>query len=247
MRKLLFLFLFAALLTNNSCSRSTAGLQLAGQQQFLLGEYMETPYTASMRNDGPEAILITTVDKQTKAERQRVELAVGEKAELSVPPTEETRLYNFGDRESSIFINMNKTVEGMRMLDLDGDELPPTAMASANAINDRALFEAKSTRAATDKHDVQIPGGYEFVVGESSVTGYSAKLINYGGKDITVSVRDKATGDQTQGFGLGKYGKVNINLGPNEQLHVENREGRERRITLQLSKEVAGARTIPVL
>ena len=247
MRYLNFLFLSIFFLSINSCSRNTAGLVLEGKQQFLLGEYMETSYTASMRNDGPETIVVTTVDKATKVEKQRIELANEEKANLTVPPTEEARLYNFGDRVTNVYIVMDKTVKGMRMLDIDGKELSPERTADADEINDRDLFMAKSDRAAVEKHDTSIPGGYEFVVGEGTADNYSVKLINYGGKDITVSVRDKESGKQTQGFGLGIYGKVNINLRPNEQLHIENREARERRISVAFTKPVAGARTIPLL
>ncbi len=236
-----FLILLFAI-SSFACSQSTAGLSIPARQQFVLGEYMTGSFTASMENRGSVPITVTTVDKQTGSERQRLSLPVGEKASVRVPASEEARLLNATDREADILVVMNKFVEGMSFLDLEGRPLVRIAEqegedAGAMPMNKEPLG------APVTSVNTTIPARQQLIVGEGSSDDYSVELSNLGGRNVEVSVLDKETGRQTQGFGLGRFGTVTVTVRPNENLHVENYDDSGCRVRLELSKPVVGARS----
>ena len=61
-----------------------------------------------------------------------------------------------------------------------------------------------------------------------------------------MSVRAKAAGRQTKGFGLGRYGTVEIELGPTENLHLVNEGKKAATVKLKFSRAVLGARQVLV-
>lgn len=45
-----------------------------------------------------------------------------------------------------------------------------------------------------------------------------------------------------QGFGLGRFGKVEMSIRPNENLVIKNNSSRNSTVTLKMDKPVVGAR-----
>ncbi|MEM8586148.1 MAG: hypothetical protein AAGF87_17880 [Bacteroidota bacterium] len=89
---------------------------------------------------------------------------------------------------------------------------------------------------------VFIPANQEFILGEDSDYAYRANLKNESTFDIRVSVRDKETGEQTQGFGLAGNGKTDVYISRNEEVHLINETDREGKVTVSLSRNVEGMR-----
>lgn len=85
---------------------------------------------------------------------------------------------------------------------------------------------------------VGIPPRQEFILGEYNNGSYRATLNNQGRTDVTVSVRDKNTGEQTQGFGLA--GKVIVYISANEEVHLINDTDRKAQVQVKLNKNVQG-------
>ena len=239
MRYLIF-FLFASTLIS-ACSRSTAGLNLPARQQFVLGEYEQRAYTASLNNRGSADVSLAVVDKTSKTEIRRLELPTGGKLRLEVDPTQEVRVYNTTDREANIAVGMSHFVEGMRTLNLDGSEVSDTPRTAAQ----KFPGQASATDLGTEHTGVISPGS-RLIIGEATAADYSVAIMNRGGKNVYVSVRDKATGRQTKGFGLGRSATVRVKLSPTENLHLVNEGDKAATVKLEFSEVVLGARQVLV-
>ena len=90
--------------------------------------------------------------------------------------------------------------------------------------------------------NVTIPAQQEFVLGEYQNTSYKAKLNNTSNKMMEVSVVDKETGKQTQGFGLDGKGRVSVYIRKNEKVLLKNPNDKEILVRVKMSKTVEGMR-----
>ncbi|MEL6667409.1 MAG: hypothetical protein AAFP08_00470 [Bacteroidota bacterium] len=89
---------------------------------------------------------------------------------------------------------------------------------------------------------VFIPANQEFILGEDSDYAYRARLKNESTFNIRVSVRDKVTGEQTQGFGLAGNGQTDVYISKDEEVHLINETETEGKVTVTLSRNVEGMR-----
>ena len=85
---------------------------------------------------------------------------------------------------------------------------------------------------------VGIPAHQEFILGEYTNRSYKAILKNQGPTDVTVSVRDKSTGEQTQGFDLA--GSATVHISANEEVHLINNSDEEAQVKVTLNAKVQG-------
>ena len=90
--------------------------------------------------------------------------------------------------------------------------------------------------------NVTIPAQQEFVLGEYQQSSYKAKLNNTSGKAMKVSVVDKETNKQTQGFGLEGKGEATVYVNKNEIVLLKNPNDKEITVKVKLSKTVSGMR-----
>ncbi len=100
------------------------------------------------------------------------------------------------------------------------------------------FFATQLTSCAKAVAGVGIPAQQEFILGEYSNRSYKAVLKNQGTTDVTVSVRDKSTGEQTQGFGLA--GSATVHISANEEVHLINNSDREAQVKVKLNANVQG-------
>ena len=90
--------------------------------------------------------------------------------------------------------------------------------------------------------NVTIPAGQEFVLGEYQESSYKAKLNNASNKSMQVSVVDKETNEQTQGFGLDGKGEATVYVSANEIVLLKNPNDKKILVKVKLSKTVEGMR-----
>ncbi|MEM9931246.1 MAG: hypothetical protein AAF840_15625 [Bacteroidota bacterium] len=88
---------------------------------------------------------------------------------------------------------------------------------------------------------IGIPANQEFILGEGRHGSYKATLKNKSTTDVMVSVRDKDTKEQTQGFGLS--GTATVRIGANEVVHLINESDQAIEVKATLSRsKVEGMR-----
>ena len=239
------LFLFALPLLLAACSRSVAGLTIPPNQAFVLGEDMDSGYRVSLVNRGTVAVTVQLIDKQSGEERARRVLNRGGNEEIYVEPGVRVRMVNATAARADILVTMSKGVQGMRLEDLEGKAVETISPAAREA--ERGPVVVKNDRGpARRKVSTELPAGQELIVGEGTSKSYSAAIRVGDGRGIKVSVRDKRSGRQRQGFGLGAPGSETVNIGPEEDLHLLNTGDRTVRISIALSEAVSGVRVAAI-
>ncbi len=241
MRYLLLLLPF--LLT--ACSRNVAGLTIPPNQAFVLGEYMESGYRVSLVSQVAQAVTVQLIDQATGEERSRLVLSGRGSEEVYVEPGLQVRMINDYPEPAAIRVTMNKGVAGMRLEGLDGQPVQEITAAEA-AAEQQAVTVREGAGPAQRAVSSDLPAGQELIIGEGSSLNYAAVVQLGPGEGIQVSVRDKRSGRQRQGFGLGAPGKETVTVGPEEDLHVLNTGERTVRVTVALSAPVSGQRTVAI-
>ena len=243
-RKPLLTVVIAALigvaLLNQARAQATAGLNIPARQTFLLGEYADYGYRASLDNRGRRDVTVRLRDKDTKAVAKEVFLPAGEKAKLKVSPEQEVAIENDTDGKAELFVRMSRGVQGMRYVNLDGTELSGRAEAPST---ERRYVLDPSAGAPEERVTVSLAPGQRLVVGEGTSADYAVE-IRTRGRDIIVSARDRESLEQTQSFGLN--GRETINIRPHEVLYLDAGV-RGAKLKLRFSEPVSGARVVTVL
>jgi len=230
---ILFLLLtfFLALLT--SCSRTTAGVTIPARQTFVLGEYMDDAYTAKLDNRGDQTVTVELIGKTDGQTSSSLKLAGGEGTTLSVEPDFLVHLKNTSETDADVAVVMSKNVPGMRYIDPNEVKDP-----AADQPDNRVFTAAPDAGPAHESVKMAIPAGQQLVVGEGTTASYSAKISS--NREISVSVRDKHTGQQTQGFGM--RGVQRINVRRHEDIYLVNDGRKDATVSLRMSMPVAGKR-----
>lgn len=233
MRYLIFLFLFPTLLAAND-----AGVTIPAGQTFILGEYMKEAYNAKLTNNGPQTVRVTLVEKADGTISQTLELASGTSDRVKVEPAYEVHLTNDSDQPAEVRVKMSKRVSGMRYIGQDEPETVATD-SKENSPQDARIFLPKEGASSAKKEvTITIPIGQQLVVGEGTSTSYSADLRVT--RQVKISIRDKQTGAQTQGFGL--RGKERVNIRRHENIYVVNESNAPVKVTVKMTKAIAGER-----
>ena len=233
MRTVFFFLVAAALLALSSCSRTTAGVTIPAQERFILGEYMQEAYTAKLTNQGSRSVTVLVVDKQDRSTARNLPLESGERTELLVEPAYEVHLQNSTNRNALVFVEMSKNVPGMRYVAHDQSGEQPGI-----ATDERTFEPVEGAGPAKASLWTTIPVGQQLVVGEGTSAVYNAKINARG--DIKVSVRDKETGAQTQGFGM--RGTQRITVRKHEDVYLVNTSSEAVTVRMSLSEPVSGER-----
>ncbi len=238
-------FLFSLLLLIAACSRSIAGLTIPPNQAFVLGEGMDSGYRVSLVNQGPQAVTVQLIDKASGVERSRLVLAIKGREELYIDPAVRVRMINDTPREADVLVTMSKTVAGMRMEGLDG-QAAEEVTAADRAAEQVPVTVREDAGPPQRKVSTELPAGRELIVGEGSSLNYAAAIRVGAGNGIEVSVRDKRSGRERKGFGLGAPGKETVRIGPEEDLHLLNTGVRTVRVSVVLTEPVSGVRTVEI-
>ena len=231
---------FAALLFGVACAQSTAGLTIPARQTFLLGEYADYDYRASLDNRGGEAVTVRLRDKGSTAVAQEIRLAPDASGALAVGAGQEVTIENATDGEAELRVRMSRTVQGMRYVGNDGAELADAPAAEEVPVFTQALAPAEAGPART-RAVATVAAGQRFVLGEGTSADYAATIRNRGAA-IDVRVRDRRTGEQTQGFGLAKRGRETVYVRPHEVLTLEHAGEGPTEIAVTFDRAVSGAR-----
>ena len=228
------LFVLLLLIINSvACSQSTAGLTIPARQIFVLGEYMDTGYRASITNRGRQTVTVDLVDKADNRTLQTVRIAPGEVRKLSVPADRRVQMTNDGTTDAELLVKMNKSVEGMRLQTLDAGRTPKD-MAKVNR-PERAL---SSTRFSSD-----IAPGACYVIGEGAEERYEA-TVRASGQTVKLRVVDGGTDRWVRGFGLGAGSRETITVGAGEVLYLCNEVTATLGVRVQTSVPVPGGRLV---
>lgn len=98
----------------SSCSRSTAGVYIEPNQEFILGEDTKQAFKATLKNDSTFDIKVSVRDTETGEQTQGFGLAGNGKVDVYISRNEEVHLINEADAEGKVTVHLNKTVQGMR-------------------------------------------------------------------------------------------------------------------------------------
>jgi len=227
--------LFLSLFLLPCCAQKTAGVTIPAQQKFILGEYMDSPYTAKMDNQGAQPITVVLVNKKSRETSETIVLESGAATKLQVDPSFEVHLRNATNTKGFVFVKMSKKVPGMRYAGQDDSE-----EKQRRSEDNRVFVKAQDAGPAQASMKAIIPAGQQLVVGEGSSTNYTATIKSSGGHEIMVSIRDKQTGVQTQGFGL--KGKDEVHIRRHENIYLTNKYGKDLKVKITTSKPISGER-----
>ena len=205
----------------------------------MLGEYADYKYKAKLRNDGAQDVRVVLRDKDSKAEATSITLRPGQGEAVVVSANQEVTLQNASISRATVYVTMSKTVEGMRYVANDGSE--PAAMDKPSPQQARPLSLSAEVVNQKPQEQItqQLSQGEALVLGEGTQDSYSVDFTSLSGS-INVSVRDRKTGEQTQGFGLGR--KATVYIRPNEVIYLLNAGSGRARVKAKFSAAVRGAR-----
>lgn len=238
-------FLLIPFLSLTVCAQGTSGVNIPAGQTFVLGENRTEGYRATLRNEGSQAITAMIVDQQSGQAVSTVDLPVGDRKSLTIADGQEVHLKNEGDQEALVQVKSPvKGSQGMRYVDpaTNGKSnrvvIPRPAPASAPTSANPA--EADDATGETSASVTLLPG-QALIIGENSSMNYSVTIRNTGAQ-IDVTGRDKKSGKQMQGFGLGKMGRETVNIRPNEDLYLINTSKKATKVKVKMDKPVRGVR-----
>jgi hypothetical protein len=241
--RLLFSILFFTLLSTGNYAQGTAGLTIPANQTFVLGEYRTTSYRASVKNIGSQHVEVVLINRNTRVEAQRIQLEAGTRQSLKVPAEQILHLVNAGSIAAKLKVNSPVSgTEGMSYLNAEQtpDKVRKTKIElptkPSTVVEGTELIETSVAKATLEP-------GQSIIIGEGSAGDFNVRLTNMG-SGIEVSGRTKNEGRQTQGFGLGKFGKVDMYLRPNEVLYLVNNSDRRSTVKAKMDRPVRGVRII---
>ena len=232
--RILTLLLLAAVLLG--CA--SAGVTIPAQQTFILGEYKETGYTATLANDGKTTVRAQLVNKQSEVVSKEITIEPGTAQKVKVGADQRVHLVNANDRKALVNVRAKVAgVEGMRYVDNDPTATPETIELREGQTVAIMNAPAEGSSATT----ASLEPGQMLIIGEGSDGGYRVDIRNRGG-DLKVAARDRQSKKQTQGFGLGRRGSETIYLRPGEELCLTNVSKRSTKVSTKTEKPVRGVR-----
>jgi hypothetical protein len=241
MRIQVFLFALLLLATSASCQRSSAGVAIPSQQTFLLGEYADYPYEAKLENKGSQMVTIELRSKSDQSVMSSVQLSPKQVESFQVSLDQIVAMVNSSNSEAQISAKMSKKVIGMNYVGQE-EEVELSVATSEKVKTQNGITLTENAGPPRKKSKATISSGEAFVLGEGTSSNYSADLKVFGGP-IKVSVRDRRSNEQTQGYGLAN-GSETINIRPYEILYLVHEGKIPARVSVDFSKPVSGARVV---
>lgn len=240
-----FVFTFTLLLffACISSAQGGAGVNIPAGQTFVLGEYRTEGYRATLRNTGGQDITASIVDQVSGKAVNTVSLPSGERQSLSIADGQEVHLINAGKRNAKIRVKSPVSgSEGMRYVGADDDETDFESNKKITLPMPTVEADEEDTAGETSVVTTLAPG-QRLIVGEGSRKHYNLTISNRG-SGLSVSGRNKVNGKKMQSFGLGRFGKVEMAIRPNENLVIVNNSGKKSTISLEMDRPVVGARVL---
>ncbi len=248
----LFLLFFVA---TTSCAQGTAGVTIPANQTFILGEYRTEGYRATMTNKSNRDVEVQLIDQADGSVASTLTLEGRGKKTVKVDDGQSVHLINDNKRSVKVMVRSSvKGSEGMRYVGNDEEAkptkitLPSTGPAPAAApTSTSAPVPSPATTASTadaageTKVKVTLTPGQRLIVGEGSSESFNLTISNLG-SDLDVTGRSKANNKRMQGFGLGRFGKVEMSIRSNENLVIKNNSAKNSTVTLKMDRPVIGAR-----
>jgi bifunctional DNA-binding transcriptional regulator/antitoxin component of YhaV-PrlF toxin-antitoxin module len=226
-----------------ACAQGTSGVSIPARQTFVLGEYRTDGYQATLRNQGNQVITAAIVNQKDGKTVSTVNLPAGDRQALTIADGQEVHLINGSDQVASIKVKSPvKGSQGMRYVKADGDKANTDFEANKKVALPFPTVEADedSPSGATSGKFTLAPGE-RLIVGEGSSKHYNL-IISNRGSSLSVSGRNKINDERMQSFGLGRFGKVNMAIRPNENLVIVNNSEKTSTVKLTMDKPVVGAR-----
>lgn len=242
--RLLFSILFLTLLSISNYAQGTAGLTIPANQTFVLGEYRTTSYRASVKNIGNQNVEVVLINRDTRAAVQRIQIEAGTRQSLKVPAEQVLHMVNSGSTAAKLKVSSPVSgTEGMSYLNAEQapDKFRKTKIELPN-LNPSA-FEEGTDLVESSVAKATLEPGQCMIIGEGSAGDFNVRLTNMG-SGIEVSGRTKNERRQTQGFGLGKFGKVDMYLRRNEVLYLVNNSDKRSTVKAKMDRPVRGVRVI---
>lgn len=239
--RFVFILLFLSSISLSACAQGSANVSIPKGQTFILGEYRQSGYKATLRNTGGQDVTAAVVNQVSGVAITTFALPSGERKSLTVANGQEVHLINAGNRKATIKVNSPvKGREGMRYI--GADEAPkPTRIERPTFAAEPVTEPLAAAKTSIMTTRVTLRPGQRLIVGEGSTGDFNVTLFNQGAS-LDVAGRSQEDGRKTQGFGLGRFGKVEMYLRPNEVLHIVNNTGNRSTIRVETDRPVKGAR-----
>ncbi|MFK8057132.1 MAG: hypothetical protein AB8F78_13495 [Saprospiraceae bacterium] len=239
----IFIFLFTAL--SVSC-QSSAGVSIPSKQTFILGEFSDYGYKAKLENKGDQVVTVQLRSKEDASVITTIQLSPKQKESLSVAADQLVAMENASSTEAQVNVKMSKTVKGMSYegggLEEETAAAPTeTKPTNAKSAPSEYTVDANATP-AQNRATATIGKGEAFILGEGTSAKYSVDLKTMGGS-IKVSIRNRDTKEQTQGFGLGNGGET-VYIRPYEVIYLLNSGSGPAIVSAAFSEPVSGARKV---
>ena len=237
--RILFCLVVISLLSN--CNRSYSELTVSARNTFVLGEYMTSSFSADITNRGKVPVVVALVGKQDGKVSGQFELKSGQREKVSVPADREVHIVNEARRDAEMWVELNKGVQGMRAVPLDGQiGTKPVVEDGAKAPADKP--EGPKSR----RFRSEIPPGSCFEIGKGEWMTYEARVtarraplqlrvLTYGGEE------------QAMAFGLGEGSTDRVTVERGNYLCLCNHKERDLTVSVTLDRAVHGGRLIPGL
>lgn len=244
----LFTSLFVLLLTTlSSCAQGTAGVTVPANQTFILGEYRTEGYRATMTNKSNRNVEVQLIEKSDGSVANTLQLEGKGKTTVQVTDGQYVQLINGNSRSVKVMVRSKvKGSEGMRYVDNDDSAkqkvitLPSTAPAPSTKPAPAAA-PTENDGTSNSKLKVTLEPGQRLIVGEGSNESFNLTISNRG-SGLDVKGRNKTNNKRMQGFGLGRFGKVEMSIRANENLVIKNNSDKNSTVTLKMDRPVKGAR-----
>ena len=216
-----------------ACSRSTAGLTIPAGQIFVLGEYMNSAYRASIRNRGDQPVTLALVRKSDGSTVRTLRIVPQTSESIAVPADKLVKMINAGAVDAQLLVEMNRGVEGMRLHSLDA----PSDRQSLPQAEDP---KAKGT---SQRFSAEVAPDSCYVIGDGTETGYEATVRARGGQ-VALRVLTSDSNQWVRGFGLGAGSRETITVGRDEALYLCNESSRILTVKVRTSQNAGKGRMV---
>ena len=229
--RLLFSLILIGSLT--ACTRSTAGLTIPAGQMFVLGEYMEVGYRASITNRGERAVTVALVRKSDGRLVRTLQLAPEAAERVTVSADQRVEMTNRGAADAELLVQMSRGVEGMRLQSLEGSSSRQTTLRGG----------ARDREDVSNRFSATVAPGSCYVIGDGTEPSYEA-TVRARGEQVDLRVVNSDSEEWVRGFGLGAGSKETVGVGEGEVLYLCNDRSAKLTVAVRTNRPVSDGRIV---